>query len=50
MEDFNISLLVSDASLRLKINKNLGSLDNITIIPKKVGEREFLKIKSKMTE
>lgn len=41
VEDFNIPLLVSDASPRLKINKESGSVNYITINPKEVGEGGF---------
>lgn len=47
VEDFNIPLLVSDASPRLKINKESGSVNYITINPKEVGEGGFFKGKVK---
>lgn len=47
VEVFNIPLLVSDASPRLKIHKDLGSMNYITINLKKVGERGFFKGKVK---
>ena len=43
VEDFNIPPLVSDASPKLKINRELGNLNNMTVNPKEIGERAFFK-------
>lgn len=47
VEVFNIPLLVSDASPRSKINKDLGSMNYITINLREVGKRAFFKAKVK---